>query len=80
MVEYMSPKFTRCRKRSCCPALPTWTDIFLEEMTRNADRVFYFDEGRSYDEAYFESLSKSAEEPDHPRGLDMIKLPWAARK
>ena len=31
----------------------------------------------SYDEAYFESLSKSAEEPDHPRGLDMmIKLPW----
>jgi len=29
----------------------------------------------SYDEAYFESLSKSAEEPDHPGGLDMIKLP-----
>ncbi len=22
------------------------------------------------------SVSESAEEPDHPRGLDMIKLPW----
>jgi len=30
--------------------------------------------GKSY---YFENLSKSAEEPDHPRGMDMmIKLPW----
>ena len=32
--------------------------------------------GESYDEAYFESLSKSAEEPEDPGGLDMIKLPW----
>jgi len=44
-------------------------------MTKNADRVFYFRRGaKSY---YFENLSKSAEEPDHPRGIDMmIKLPW----
>ena len=31
-----------------------------------------FDKGRELRR----SLSKSAEEPDHPRGLDVIKLPW----
>ena len=36
----------------------------------------YARKAESYDEAYFESLSKSAEEPDDPRGLDMINLPW----
>jgi len=41
-------------------------DTFLEEYDQNADRLFYFDEGpRATDEAYFESLSKSAEEPDN---------------
>jgi hypothetical protein len=49
------------------------TDTFLDELTRNADRVFYFDEGPKYDEAYFEGLSKSAEEQYHPRGWDVIK-------
>ncbi len=29
---------------------------------------------KSYDEAYFESLSKSAEKPDNAGCLDMIKL------
>jgi hypothetical protein len=51
------------------------TDTFLEDMTRNADRIFLLRRrAKSYDKAYFESLSKSAEEPDHTRGLDMIKF------
>ena len=50
------------------------TDTFLEDMTRNADD--YSISMRGQELAYFESLSKSAEEPDHPGGLDMIKLPW----
>ena len=32
-------------------------------------------EAESYDEAYSKAYPKSAEEPDHPRGLDLIKLP-----
>jgi hypothetical protein len=32
----------------------------------------------SYDEVYFESLSKSAEEPDHPGGMDVIM--WRRRR
>lgn len=35
--------------------------------------------GKSYDEAYFEGLSNSAEEPDHSGGLDMIKIAVEAR-
>jgi hypothetical protein len=41
------------------------TDTFLEDLTRNADRVFYFDEG-----------PRAQKSPDHPGGLDMIKLLW----
>ena len=31
--------------------------------------------GQELRRAYFESLSKSAEEPDHPGGLDVIQWP-----
>jgi hypothetical protein len=35
-------------------------DTFLEDLTRNADRVFYFDEGpRVTTKTYFEGLSKA---------------------
>jgi len=56
------------------------TDTFLEDLTRNADRVFYFDEGpRSTPKLISKAYPKSAENPDNPRGLDMIKFAAEAR-
>jgi hypothetical protein len=53
------------------------TDTFLEDVTKKCRQSILFRRGaESYDEAYFESLSKSAEEPENAGGLDMIKLPW----
>ena len=49
---------------------------FFEDPARTADLILFRRGAKSYDEAYFESLSKSAEEPENARGLDMIKLSW----
>ena len=62
------PRFPRCCKEAAILLYSPATDTLLEDMTRNADRVFYFD-AKSHDEAHFESLSKIAEEPDHPGDL-----------
>jgi hypothetical protein len=45
MVEYVSQGLYDAAKESRSPALLTRTDTFQEDMTRNTDRVFYFDEG-----------------------------------
>jgi len=50
--------------------------ICSEGLTRNANRIFYFDEGLiATDEAHCESLSAGAEEPDHSGGMGMIRWP-----
>ena len=77
MVEYVSQGLHDAAKEAAVLLYSTGTDTFLEDMTKNADQSILFRRGaESYNEAYFESLSKSAEEPDHPKGLVMIKLPW----
>ena len=64
-------------QRGRCPALLTWNRYFPGGYDQKCRPSFLFRRGaESYDEAYFESLTESAEEPENPRGLDMIKLPW----
>jgi hypothetical protein len=38
----------------------------FKDVIRNPDKALYFDAGPEPRKAYFESLSKSAEEPDNP--------------
>ena len=70
-------RVARCCQRGRRPALLTWNRYFSGGYDQKCRQSILLRRGaKSYDEAYFESLSRSAEEPDHPRGLDMIKLPW----
>jgi len=45
IVEYVSKGFHDAAKEAAVLLYSPGTDTFLEDMTRNADRVFYFDEG-----------------------------------
>ena len=61
MVEYVSQGLHYAAKGAAVLLYSPGTDTFLEDMTR------------THDEAYFESLSKGAEEPDNSGCQDMIK-------
>ena len=45
MVEYVSQDLHDAAKEAAVLLYSPSTDTFLEDLTRNADRVFYFDEG-----------------------------------
>ena len=45
MTEYISQAFHDAAKEAEVLLYSPGTDTFLEDLTRNADRVFYFDEG-----------------------------------
>jgi len=45
MVEYVSQGLHDAAKEATVLLYSLGTDPFREDMTRNADRVFYFDEG-----------------------------------
>ena len=45
MVEYVSQVFHDAAKEAAVLLYSPGTDTFLEDMTKNPDRVFYFDEG-----------------------------------
>ena len=70
MVEYVSQGLHGATKEAAVLLYSPGTDTFLEDLTRNADRVFYFYEGPR---ATTKLISKAAvaEEPDniwrHPR-------------
>jgi hypothetical protein len=71
------PRVARRCQRGSSPALLTRNRYFPGGYDQKCQQsILLRRRAESYDEAYFESLSKSAEEPDNPRGLDMIKLPW----
>jgi hypothetical protein len=45
MIEYISQGLHDAAKGAAVLLYSPGTDTFLEDMTKNADRVFYFDEG-----------------------------------
>jgi hypothetical protein len=45
VVEYVSQGLHDAAKEAAVLLYSPGTDTFLEDMTKNADRVFYFDEG-----------------------------------
>ncbi|VVB63782.1 Uncharacterised protein [uncultured archaeon] len=45
MVEYIPQSLHDVAKEAAVMLYSPGTDTFLENMTRNAERVFYFDEG-----------------------------------
>jgi hypothetical protein len=45
MIEYISPALSNAAKEAAVLLYAPGTDSFLDDLTRNADRVFYFDEG-----------------------------------
>ena len=75
MVEYVSQGLHDAAKEAAVLLYSPGTDTFLEDMTKNADRVFYFYEGPRATTKLISKAYPKAEEPDHPRGLDMIRWP-----
>jgi len=66
MVEYVSQGMHDAAKKGRSPALLTWNRYFPGGYDQKCRPIILFRRGaESYDEAYFESLSKSAEEPDN---------------
>ena len=45
MVEYVSQDLHDAAKEAAVLLYSPGTDTFLEDLTKNADRVFYFEEG-----------------------------------
>jgi DNA polymerase I len=45
MTEYVSKAMSDAAKGAAVLLLFAWNRHFLEDLTKNADRVFYFDEG-----------------------------------
>jgi hypothetical protein len=45
MIELASQALSEAAKEAAVLLYSPGTDPFLEDLTRNADRVFYFDEG-----------------------------------
>jgi hypothetical protein len=45
MIDLASQAMRDAAKEAAVPLYSPGTDTFLKDLTRNADRVFYFDEG-----------------------------------
>jgi hypothetical protein len=74
-----SQALERCHQRGRGPALLNWNRYFPGGYDQKCRQSILLRRGAEiYDEAYFKGLSESAEEPDDPGGLDVIK--WSGRR
>ena len=55
-IEYVSQGLHDAAKETTVLLYSPGTDTFLEDMTRNADLVFYFDEGQELRRSLFRKL------------------------
>jgi len=76
MIEYVSQGLHDSAKEAAVLLYSPGTDTFLENMTRNADRVFYFDEGPRATTKLISKAYPKAQKSQTTLRLGMIKLPW----
>jgi DNA polymerase I len=76
MVEYVSQGLHDAAKETAVLLYSPGTDTFLEDVTKNADRVFYFDEGPRATTKLISKAYPKAQKSQTTLRLGMIKLPW----
>ena len=66
MTDYVSRAMSDAAKEAAMLLYSPSSDPFLEDLARNADRVWYFDEGpRASPRLVSKGVSESEKEPDH---------------
>jgi hypothetical protein len=71
MVEYVSQGLHDAAKEAAVLLYSPGTDTFQEDMTRNADQVFYFDKGQEL-RSYAKACARS-QKSQTPWSLNVIK-------
>ena len=75
MIEYVSRASSDAAKESAVMLYSPGFDPFLEELAKNADRLWYFRRrAESITKACLKGFSEGRKEPDHSGGVLMIKL------
>jgi len=77
MIDLAPQAMSDAAKEAAVLLYPLGTDTFLEDMTKNADRVFYFDEGpRATTKLILKAYPKAQKSQTTLEAWTMIKLQW----
>ena len=81
MTEYVSLALRDAAKETAVLLYAPGADPYFEELVKNADRAFYFDEGpRAEARVTAIGESEDAEEPDHARGILTRFIGWVGQR
>ncbi len=76
MVEYVSQGLHDATKEAAVLLYSPGTDTFLEDMTRNADRVFYFYEGPRATTKLISKAYPRAQKSQTTSGGTLVRSSW----